>query len=123
MPEGDAAKYATTFGFSHGIVSGNAEGGIQLRKGVGPRPTRHDTEKQKELQICFSMASKASSLKMMQSPDASATVLENVDENIGTMNKTPTGLGSRVRIMEELGKRETPLSLSGNDSVTLLPAG
>ena len=94
-----------------------------MKKGFGPRPTRHDAEKQKDLQICFSMASKASSLKMIPSPDPSAAVLENVDENIGTMNKTPTGLGSRVRIMEELAKRETPLSLSGNDSVTLLPAG
>ena len=56
-------------------------------------------------------------------PDPSATVLENIDEKIGTMNKTPTGLGSGVRILEELGKRETPLSLSGNESVTLLPAG
>ena len=69
------------------------------------------------------MASKASSLKMIPSPDPSAAVLDKEDENIGAMNKTPTGLGSRVRIMGELGKRETPLSLSGNDSITLLPAG
>ena len=92
---------------------------------------RHDAEKQKDLQICFSMASKAStiaqqrtdSLLKMPSPDPSAKVLESVDEKIGSMNKTPTGLGSRVRIMEELGKRETPLSLSGTDSIKMLPAG
>ena len=44
---------------------------------------------------------------------------------IPTLNKTPTGLASQLKIMEELGRsvRETPIHIMESESITFLGHG
>ena len=64
----------------------------------------------------------AESYQMIPSFDEHA--LEQADK-VPSLKKTPTGLASQLRIMEELGKsvRETPISVMESESITMLGHG
>lgn len=58
-------------------------------------------------------------------PSFEENALEQADR-VKDLKKTPTGLASQLRIMEELGKsvRETPISImESGESITLLGNG
>ena len=57
-------------------------------------------------------------------PSFEEHALEQLDK-VPNLKKTPTGLASQLRIMEELGRsvRETPISIMESESITLLGNG
>ena len=64
---GNDSKFSTTFGFSHGQIEKSATGGIQLKKQLANKMMTSKggldlTKDKKQMQICFSIASKASTM-------------------------------------------------------------
>lgn len=140
-------KFETTFGFSHGIDRNN--GGILVRKtpnykGLSKQLQQQESAAQKDkkqMQICFSLASKASTVMPNVLTDSSYKMIANMEHGYDAtgnrrspikshlLNKDiksiapPSDLTSYLFIMDELNKsggRETPISIL--DSVDLKPS-
>lgn len=109
------------------------QGGVLVRKAIHKQNLKGNAvadQDKKQMQICFSIASKAST--MTQHITESYNAIPNLDEKtleqadrVPALKKTPTGLASQLKIMEELGKsvRETPISIMESESLTFLNPG
>ena len=82
------------------------------------------------MQICFSIASKASTITQHISDNSPMMPSLSMNDQIerlvadSVLNHTPTGLVSQMKIMEELGKRvrDTPNDMMTSESISILAA-
>ena len=130
-------KFATTFGFSHGVQPATttaAAGGVLIRKqSPSYRGTSHATahsglKDPKHMQICFSVASKASTMTQHIKESFSAIPGHERDDldratpyKSSALNKQ-SELASQMKMIEGLNKQvaESPISIMESESIAML---